>query len=406
MFEPTWNDHSLIQQHVPASSIYPVHHYDMWGCHYFDPNAPSFQLKTSNLLDLEDALGLVDYVDKSCTGSPYQEKISSVLHSQKASTKVINDISQCIQSFERSPSLPPVYDIPPLPSLDFMGSPVFMDNMPFASLFDDLNSETPVRSPPYHSDSESKSPISYTQERPTQSPSKSITSTPSSSPEKENPNDYVDIPNRELLAKNPRCGWSRTRTKLCKRYIESFCGRDCHCPFIHAKPLTAHRDQVVFLGGLPKDCSRSSLFKELLDSGYEIINYPIVLDRFTPRVVFKNSEVAQKLIREKSVQLFGVKVDVRAYKQSNEVFQIFLGGVPFNTNVEDLRDALKKCRCELVNIPTINKGRFVINCEVASKKQQERLIARGSIEVLGKRVQVKRLTKRRRRTRSPGIRGQ
>lgn len=212
--------------------------------------------------------------------------------------------------------------------------------------------------------------------------------------------DWVDIPARELLAKNPMCGWKRNRTQLCRRYIESFCGRDCDCPFIHATPLSVHRDQIVFLGGLPKDCTRASLFKELIDSGYAIKNYPLVLDRFTPRVVLDSIEAAQSLIEKKRISIFGKEVDVRAYKASSEVFQVFIGGLPSETQLSDIRKALEAQNCELVNKPSMNKG-FVINCEVATKMQQKFLIQRGFLEILGKHAQVKRIVKRKRKYRSP-----
>jgi len=294
--------------------IVPMHKV-FWNCgkQFLDPNAPTFTMKTSNLLELDDSLGIVDYVMKSCTGQPYGEFSTAM----------------CIPCTQEP-------------------APVMKR---------------------------------------------------SSSSESSEGSDWVDIPIRELLAKNPRCGWKRNRTQLCRRYIESFCARDCDCDFIHAKPLTAHRDQIVFLGGLPKDCNRASLFKELIDCGLTVMNYPLVLDRFTPRVVLSSIADAQKLISQGKLSLFGIDVDVRAYKASNEVFQVFLGGLPPMTQLKDIQCALKKEDCELVNIPSINKG-FAINCEVASKLQQEHLIQKGFIEVLGRCAQVKRLTKRKRH-RSP-----
>jgi hypothetical protein len=284
-----------------------------WSCgkQFLDPNAPTFQLKTSNLLQLNDSLGIVDYVTKSCTGVPFGEVPTANVHQEE---------NLCI----------------------------------------------PV----------------------------------SASPERLEENEWVEIPVRELLAINPRCGWKRNRTQLCHRFINSFCARDCDCPFIHAKPLTAHRDQIIFLGGLPKDCTRASLFKELVDCGLDVLNYPLVLDRFTPRVVLKSETAAQTLIQKGKLSIFGSEVDVRAYKASNEVFQVFLGGLPMQTSVEDIRTALKSEGCDLVNIPSVNKG-YVINCEVASKYQQQHLIQKGFIEILGRLAQVKRIVKRKRRTRSP-----
>jgi len=296
-----------------------------------DPHAPEFRLATTNLLEIKDCLGLMDYATLSCTGKPYGE-VDQIEH---------GGIIMIPKQYP-APELMPIWK------------------------------ETPE--PNQHSSASSEANSDSSQE-------------------------WLDIPVKELLATNPRCGWSRRKTKLCKRFLTSFCARNDCCPFIHAKPMIVHRDQIIFLGGLPSDCTRASLFKELIDAGLQVVNYPIVLDRFTPRVVLKTRELANELIRKKTIQLFGKEIDVRAYKQSSEVFQIFLGGLPSHTNNEDLRRALAAESCDLVNVPTINKG-YVINCEVANKKQQERLITKGYIEVCGQRTQVKRLTKRR-RSRSP-----
>lgn len=263
-----------------------------WSCYHYsqhsiwsssspglDPRAPEFRLKTSNLLTMEDCLGLVDYTELSCTGNPMGE-----IHEE------IHKITM--------PMLSPMED----------------------------------KKPELHTSSST-----------------------SSEGNSESSQEWLEIPVKELLASKPRCGWSRKKTKICKRYCEhSFCARDDLCPFIHAKPMLVHRDQIVFLGGLPKDCTRASLFKELIDSGFPVINYPIVLDRFTPRVVMKSKICT-----------------------------------------DDLRRALAAESCQLVNVPTINRG-YVINCEVANKGQQEKLISKGFIDVLGQRTQVKRLTKRKR----------
>merc|ERR1711998_278547 len=102
------------------------------------------------------------------------------------------------------------------------------------------------------------------------------------------------------------------------------------------------------------------------------------------------------MVAKKKVMLFGKEVDVRAYKASHEVYQVFLGGLATETGLEDIREALNAEGCQLVNVPSINRG-FVINVEVATKAQQEKLLKKGYLNILGNLVQVKKITKRRRR---------
>ena len=82
--------------------------------------------------------------------------------------------------------------------------------------------------------------------------------------------------------------------------------------------MRVHRDQIVFMGGLPSNICRSDLVRELEEQNvtnflpsrwifafveFKIgtLNFPIVLDKFTPRVVLETKEIAQKLIKKKRV---------------------------------------------------------------------------------------------------------
>jgi hypothetical protein len=73
------------------------------------------------------------------------------------------------------------------------------------------------------------------------------------------------------------------------------------CKFLHAKPLHVHRDQIIFLGGLPKDVDRVVLYEELIKHNIPVINLPMVIDKFTPRVVLKTKEIAKFYIEKKFV---------------------------------------------------------------------------------------------------------
>jgi len=325
------------------------------------PHQSSISNENNNLLHVLDSCGVIDYLYKSCSGQPYGgEKLGGVDSDFKNKTPVFNGKailettkSQTLHDSFEEIFLPPTTDI--------------------AHCF---------KEEPHIELSES---------------SHSLHSFDDSDSGSDRMDGFIKIPPQELLSANDTTikGTNRIKTKLCKRFVYGKCHkRDCN--FLHAKPLTVHRDQIIFLGGIPSNVSRKALFYELKRNGVPVINLPMVIDRFTPRVALESKESAKRYIRKKMIKLFGKSVDVRPYKQSHEVYQIFLGGLIPETSVEDIRYGLQLHKCELINIPTINKG-YSINVEVKSRDQQKRLLREKHICICGKLVEVKKITKRTKR---------
>jgi len=325
------------------------------------PHQDSIPNENNNLLHVHDSCGVTDYLYKSCSGQPYGgEKLSGVDSEFKNKTPVFNGKailettkSQTLHDSFEEIFLPPTTDI-----------------------------------------------VHYFQEEKNVEPSESSQSLQSfddSDSGSDRMDGFIKIPPQELLSDNNTTikGTNRIKTKLCKRFVYGKCHkRDCN--FLHAKPLTVHRDQIIFLGGIPANVSRKALFYELKRIGIPVINLPMVIDRFTPRVALESKESAQIYIRKKFIKIFGKNVDVRPYKQSHEVYQIFLGGLTPETSVEDIRYGLQLHKCELINIPTINKG-YSINVEVKSREQQKKLLHEKHICICRKLVEVKKITKRTKR---------
>lgn len=311
-----------------------------------------------DLVHVPDPAGVVDYLYKSCSGKPYGgPKVKKVVEKKELTFKNVL----------RKPVKRPTKMKKSIPK----------------QIIENAKPRTLLR----------------TQQRPKpKSPefvrSSSASSTSTSSSVKSNMSMNVVIPSQELI---PAGGLRLPINKnpICKKFLRKECF-DRKCYYLHATPITAQREQIIFLGGLPANTSRESLYFELLKNKIPVINFPMVIDKFTPRVVLDCPESALKYIYQKSISLFGKKIDVRPYKQSNEVFQVFLGGLPSGTTVNHIRQGLAKHGCTLVNVPSINKG-YSINVEVKSEAEQKKLFAIGIIRISGKRVEVKQINKRKRK---------
>merc|ERR1712173_364024 len=111
------------------------------------------------------------------------------------------------------------------------------------------------------------------------------------------------IPNRELQDQSSSV-CSTKKHKLCKRFAKTGnCWKGHKCRYIHAEPLIARRDCIVFLGGLPAKCPRATLMKALKAKKIGVLNYPVVIDRFTPRVVLSSAKTAKALIEKGTLAL-------------------------------------------------------------------------------------------------------
>lgn len=356
--------------------------------------------KMNDLVHVNDPKGVVDYLYKSCSGKPYG---GSPKPKDKSHVKEKSQKSYCpLKGF--SPAMKPGKPLAQIP-----GDNIWKEFQPF------------IESEPSRLNANQKKQFSAAPAEPIIAPRRVVSpdfslprrvlssdfslprrmlspsfSPPSAESDSDNAS-LVTIPVQELIPDTGVKSACKSHWSFCKNYIGGNCSKKM-CKFLHAKPLHVHRDQIIFLGGLPKDVDRVVLYEELIKHNIPVINLPMVIDKFTPRVVLKTKEIAKFYIEKKLVKLFGKKVDVRSYKQSNEVFHIFLGGLHPKTTVADIEKGLKHNNCSLMNIPTINKG-YCINVEVASRKEQQLLFIKGHITVLGQKVEVKQINKRKRKTR-------
>jgi len=360
-----------------------------WGSdlryHAMHNSKPSSHSKTSykddskldDLIHVIDLQGVVDYLYKSCSGKPYGGMENPGSKKKKPQRK-----SAPISKPKKKPSQIPKRKI----WSEFNPT---TENYPFPQpIFPKHDVEPQLRSTP---NLQFEVPSHVNTKSPTPSDSSECDSSDSSK------SGMVCIPVQELISDNGLNSVSRCGMTLCKNYLSDGSCSNKKCKFLHSKPLTAHRDQIIFLGGLPKDIGRADLYKELIKNNIPVINFPMVIDKFTPRVVLKTREAARFYIKMKTLNLFGKSIDVREYKQSNEVFQVFLGGLPMKTTVKDIEQGLNAHNCSLMNVPTINKG-YSINVEIASKEEQKLLVGLGHIKVLGKHVEVKTINKRKKKS--------
>lgn len=366
------SSHQHVQHHHHSQQHAQHHH------HHHSQVRQHHRVINNNLIHLTDTCGVVDYMFKSCSGKPYGgEKLSTATTKFKNRTPIFQGNSILEKTLPRT-----LYDIM---DDEVASTPQTHDaaSTVVNSLFDQQEEVDKLAS--------SDSSFSL----------QSLETIDDSSLENGSldsvdavDDGYIKIPPQELLSSNCTTirGTNRVKSKLCRSFIYDKCyKRDCN--FLHAKPLTVHRDQIIFLGGIPSHVGRKQLYHELKRAGVPVINLPMVIDRFTPRVALSSKESAQHYINLKHITLFDQKVDVRPYKQSHEVYQIFLGGLLPETTADDIRYSLKSYNCDLINIPTINKG-YSINVEVKSKEQQKKLLSQKHIYVLGKLVEVKKITKR------------
>lgn len=229
--------------------------------------------------------------------------------------------------------------------------------------------------------------------------SRSPCSSPESSVEHKHPV-LIKLPNRELQAE-PGCGYSKFKGKLCHGFLQNqSCPNGAECNYMHALPLSVSAKRIISLEGLPLKCNREALVKELKANNVPVLNVPVVIDRFTPRVVLKSANAAKYFLRKKKITLtfndVDYKVLVYPYKPLSEVHQVSLHGLKGKIGAEDIESALAQHKCKLVNEPTKSKG-VASDVRVGNKAQQKRLLALGSIKICGKLVEIKPISKKKER---------
>jgi len=155
------------------------------------------------------------------------------------------------------------------------------------------------------------------------------------------------------------------KRRLCRHFVKGFCLRGDSCDFLHDQSFFCTDEQKVFLGGLPQNLTPEELKTKLEKQGLRILNKPRVMRGFTPEVCLGSVEEARRLISQGSICIDGHSVDVRPYKDKDQLRKgfpsavkrsVFLGGLPENTTAEMIISDLQRLDIKVVQCPVIKDG--------------------------------------------------
>jgi len=218
-----------------------------------------------------------------------------------------------------------------------------------------------------------------------------------------------DVPDQELKTLSavilPQSPWKQNKISTCRHFAKGWCRQGAACSFLHKNKDSWPDSQKVFLGGLPHSITPSDLVQELRQLGYEVINQPKIFRGFSPQVCLASSAEAMKMLDKRKISIYGCLVEVRPYTVSVEQFEtitkkeldrqldtnkrsVFLGGLPSCVTMQMLKASIENLGMKLMNRPLI-RGGFIPKVTLASAKQADKLVARGSIDINGATVSVR-----------------
>lgn len=182
------------------------------------------------------------------------------------------------------------------------------------------------------------------------------------------------------------------KRRLCRHFLKGHCKRGASCDFLHDSSIFCPDKQKVFLGGLPSTVNAELLCQKLADLGYDVINKPKVLRGFTPQVCLATMEQAQRLIELGKIFIDGSMVDVRPYEDKKPPDDlkrsVFLGGLPNDVTVNDIKESLQMAGVRVCNFPIIKAG-FTPQVVLGTPEEAQRLIKAKKVNVAGKFVEVR-----------------
>jgi len=187
------------------------------------------------------------------------------------------------------------------------------------------------------------------------------------------------------------------KRRLCRHFVKGFCLRGTSCKFLHDLSFFCTDDQKVFLGGLPTHLTPEMLKAKLEDQGLTVLNKPRIMRGFTPQVCFGSVEEAKKLIARRFIFIDDYRVDVRPYKDRDQLRlglpsvvkrSVFLGGLPDNTTGENIVADLQRLDMKVVGIPLIKNG-FAPRVVLESLEHAKMLVAMQRVMVNGTVVDVR-----------------
>jgi hypothetical protein len=183
------------------------------------------------------------------------------------------------------------------------------------------------------------------------------------------------------------------KSKVCRHFLRGFCKLGDRCNFTHSLQINVPSDQIVFLGGLPMGMTSSMLVNELKKSyGVEIQGEPQIISNYAPRVGFSSQKDAEKLVNLKKITILNTQVDVRPFKDRNktsdEESMVFLGGLPDDTNIEELIAQMHELGYSVVNRPRLGQG-YARNVQLDSPRKANDLIRKKVIILFDKTIDIR-----------------
>jgi len=158
---------------------------------------------------------------------------------------------------------------------------------------------------------------------------------------------------------------NRRKRRLCRHFVKGFCLRGDSCDFLHDPSVLCTDEQKIFLGGLPPHLTGETLKSKLEGQGLIVLNKPRVMRGFTPQVCLDSVKVAEKLINQRYIFIDDTRVDVRPYKDRDQLRKglpsvvkrsVFLGGLPEGTTGERIIEDLQRLDVTVVDYPVVKDG--------------------------------------------------
>merc|ERR1719320_16446 len=199
----------------------------------------------------------------------------------------------------------------------------------------------------------------------------------------------------EIVEEKPR-GETRKR-RLCRHFVKGFCMRGSSCDFLHDPSIFCCDEQKVFLGGLSLHLTPQILKKKLEDLGLTVLNKPRILRGFSPQVCLGSVEEANKLIAQQYLLLDNQRVDVRRYRDRDELRQVlpsvvkrsvFLGGLKENTTAEMIIRDIQNLDIKVVEQPIVKNG-YAPRVVLGSVEGAKMLVSLKRVLVNGTIVEVR-----------------
>jgi len=184
----------------------------------------------------------------------------------------------------------------------------------------------------------------------------------------------------------------------CWHFIRGHCKRGKYCDFSHDSRQCYPDSCKVFLGGLPFHITEAALRQKLSEKGFNVVNKPKVFGGFSPQVCLASADEAKRLIKERSIMIEGMDVDIRPYqaftkKNKDKLLDVsrrsvFLGGLAKGTTTQMIKKELECLGLKIVNYPLVKAG-FSPQVTMATAKQAQTLVNMVKVQINGTMVDIR-----------------